>query len=474
MLEREGIDLKARLTGEREPQKYLEYLYSLQFPCDAERKIQSLYGDIYGLFTGRECRAVASELLENGRRRKKKYEKIKNSSVRIRRAVLGEMREREGGGFGFTKPFRALMSAFFDAEDFLSFVLEEEERTPDYFFRQFVRFYRSAHLAVSTAEGVFTRAEGDLKSLSETVLKEIEDLKRYRIRRADGEVYTYAERIARREELLGEIESIAETVGEMKDGLGLFGEFFSVLKGTKECAELGKCQDGADIARWLYRETVKKYKKKYGASGVYPSDGYAICYLLAAAGRQLSPRYGLVFIDEGQDISDAEFSLLKKIHSDAAFNVFGDLRQNVTPWRGVKNWNAVSDTVYTLNRNYRNTNEIVDFVTARVGVEMSAIGLHGSEVTQICPKQLNAFFKDKQGLKAVIAKEEYLPLFKKRGFRMLSEQGKLSKTQVNVMSVYESKGLEFSAVAVYDKGMTDNEKYIAYTRALADLVVIKD
>ncbi len=42
------------------------------------------------------------------------------------------------------------------------------------------------------------------------------------------------------------------------------------------------------------------------------------------------------------------------------------------------------------------------------------------------------------------------------------------------MSVYESKGLEFSAVAVYDKDMTDNEKYIAYTRALADLVVVKD
>ncbi len=474
VLEREGLDLKSHLTGAREPRKYLEYLYSSKFPCDAEKKIRTLYGDIYGLFTGRECREVAQELLENSRRRKKQYEKIKNSSVRVRRAVLGEMREREGGGFGFTKPFRALMSAFLDAEDFLSFVLEERERTPDYFFRQFVRFYRSAHLAVSTAEGVFTRAEGDLKSLSETVLKEIDDLKRYRLRRAEGEVYTYAERIARREELLGEIESIAKTVKEMKDGLGLFGEFYTVLKATKECVELGKCQDGADIARWLYRETVKKQKKKYGASGVYSSDGYAICYLLAAAGRQLSPRYGLVFIDEGQDISDAEFALLKKIHSDAAFNVFGDLRQNITPWRGVKNWDAVADTVYTLKRNYRNTNEIVDFVTERVGVEMSAIGLHGSEVAEVGAKQLNAFFKEKQGLKAVIATEEYLPLFKKRGYRLLSEHGRLSKTQINVMSVYESKGLEFSAVAVYDKDMTDNEKYIAYTRALADLVVVKD
>ena len=87
-------------------------------------------------------------------------------------------------------------------------------------------------------------------------------------------------------------------------------------------------------------------------------------------------------------------------------------------------------------------------------------------------RQLNAFFKEKQGLCAVIAREEYLPLFEKRGYRLLSADGKLSATKINVMSVYASKGLEFSAVAVYDKGMTANEKYIAYTRALRELAVI--
>ena len=64
-------------------------------------------------------------------------------------------------------------------------------------------------------------------------------------------------------------------------------------------------------------------------------------------------------------------------------------------------------------------------------------------------------------------------MFAKRGFRILAD-GKLSKTKINVMSVYESKGLEFSAVAVYDKGMTENEKYIAYTRALRELALIGD
>ena len=105
---------------------------------------------------------------------------------------------------------------------------------------------------------------------------------------------------------------------------------------------------------------------------------------------------------------------------------------------------------------------------------MTPIGLHGNAVAACEMKKLNAFFKEKQGLKAVIAKEEYLPLFVKRGYSVLRKDGKISKTGVNVMTVYESKGLEFSAVAVYTKDMTDNEKYIALTRALKDLTVIKE
>ncbi len=42
------------------------------------------------------------------------------------------------------------------------------------------------------------------------------------------------------------------------------------------------------------------------------------------------------------------------------------------------------------------------------------------------------------------------------------------------MTVYESKGLEFTAVAVVDEDMTDNEKYIAYTRALKELAIIEN
>ena len=470
----EGIDLKAHLSEEREKEEYLRYVYSPRFPADARKQVRKMYEGIYGLFAGQECREVAEEILKRCAFLQEKYVRIKNASVRVRRAVLGEMKDNKEGGFYFTKPFRALMSAYVQVEDFLQFVLREQERTPDYFFRQFVEFYRCAHFIAANANRIFTMAQEDLGSLSAVIEREISDLKRYRLKKGAEEVFTYADRIARREELQEEVRRIGAIIADMGGGDALFKDFFSVVRLTKYCQELGRCKDPSDIARWLYRETVKKYKAKYGMKGVYPSDGYAVAFVLTEAGRSLTPRYGLVFVDEGQDISAGEYDLLKRIHSDAAFNVFGDLKQNITPWRGVRDWSAVSSTVYTLNQNYRNTNEIVAFVSGVLDADMRPIGLQGEEISFIAPRQTGSFFRGKQGLKAVIAKEEYLPLFEKRGFAILKEDGKLSKTKVNVMTVFESKGLEFSAVAVYDKGMTENEKYIAYTRALRELAVISE
>ena len=470
----EGISLTEKLSAEREPEAYLRYVYSGRFAADTKKRIEGIYDGLYGIFADEACREVAERLLADCKTRQEKYLKIKNASVRIRRAVLGEMKESKEGGFYFTKPFRTLMSAFVQAEDFLGFVLNEEARTPDYFFRQFVEFYRSAHFLSANGEKIFAGAEADLNELVNQLEKEIFDLKRYRRKLGGTEVYTYAERIEKREELKRETEKSLATVRDMGAGLELFREFFEVVRLTGNGADLGKCKNGVDIARWLYRETVQKQKKKYGMKGIYPSDGYALCAVLAAAGRKLTPRFGLVFIDEGQDVSPDEYALLKQINSDAAFNVFGDLKQNITPFRGVKDWSVLGCNEYTLNRNYRNTNEIVEFVSGVLDVDMSAIGLAGSEVKRIRQNKVSGFFREKQGLKAVIAKEEYLPLFAKRGFKMLSAGGNISKTKINVMSVYESKGLEFSAVAVYDKDMTENEKYIAYTRALRDLAVIEE
>ncbi len=471
VLKNEGIDLKAKLVEGTPNEEYLAFLYSERFPKELQKRVQKLYDDLFGLLTAAECRGVTEEVYAQCKARGERYLRIKNASVRVRRAVLGEMKDR-GEGYYFTKPFRALMSAFAQVEEFLHFVLFDAPRTPDYFFRYFVEFYRAARLVVASADKVYAQAEGDLSSLMETVKREIADLKRYRRPWGEEEVYTYQERITRREELLVEIERTQRDVAAMREGGELFAELFNVIKLTQSCAGLYKCETPADVARWLYRETVQKYKRKYGVKGAYPCDGYALCALLQLAGRQLTPRYGLVFIDEGQDISASEYALLKRIHADAAFNVFGDLEQNIMPWRGLASWESVSERCYLLDRNYRNTNEIVEFVREGLGVNMAPIGLQGEAIARLPLHKCSAFFRDTQGLKAVITREEYLPLFEKRGFKRLKE-GALSKTRINVLTVFESKGLEFTSVAVYDRGMTRNEKYIAYTRALSRLAILE-
>ncbi len=472
-LKNEGVDLLPKLGKERENEAYLRYLYSADFTRDLAREIEKIYSDVYGLFTGRECREVAERVLEDCVRRQADYREVKNASVRVRRCVLGELKERKEGGFYFTKPLRGLMSEFVQIEDFLRFVLHGEKRTADYFFRQFVEFYRCAKDVAARAEQVFANAAADLRGFLVTVEKEIADLKRYRVTVGDKEVFTYAERIERRTELKEEAGRVAQVLAGMEEGLELFREFFLILRLSEVCADAGKCENAVDVVRFFYRRTIKRYKKKYDMRGIFPSDGYALCAMLTAAGRQLTPRYGLVFVDEGQDISPEEYALLEKIHADAAFNIFGDLKQNITPWRGVGKWEGF-EKIYELDRNYRNTNEIVDYVSGIADVKMSPIGLHGSEVVTLVPRRLNGFFRGKQGLKAIIAREEYLSLFQKRGFSLLSASGKVSKSKVNVMTVYESKGLEFSCVAVYDRDMTENEKYIACTRALKELAIVRD
>ncbi len=475
VLKNEGVDVKTKLCGEREKEGYVNYLYSPKFTADVKKQINKIFNGIYGLFTSDECRAVSEQIRSDFAYMHVQYDRVRNASVRVRRAVLGEMKENKDGQFYFTKPFRNFMSCVTQAEDFFNFIAEGNIKSPDYFLRQFIEFYRCMKYIVRHAERIGEEAQNDLLSLAETVEKEIIDLRRYRQKRGTEEILTYADRIARRGELKAEIEKIISVVADMGRGRVLLEEFFSVLRATNYCVQAGRCESTVDLARWLYRETVKKYKTKYGMTGMYPSDGYALCRVLVEAGRNLSPRYGLVFIDEGQDVAEEEYELLRRIHTDAAFNVFGDLKQNITPFRGVRDWGrAVDGNVYFLNQNYRNTNEIVDYVSTVLEVDMLPIGFHGEEVSTCDLRHVTAFFKEKQGLKAVIAPEEALPLFDRRGYHRLSANGKISKNKINVMTVYESKGLEFSAVAVYDKDMSENEAYIACTRALRELAIVRE
>ena len=479
VLKNEKIDLSDKIDlMQTESTEYLKYVYSPKFVADVRKKQNKVFDDLYGLFTGQECKEYIKNILDGCNKQLLAYEGIKNASMRVRRAVLGEIKERKEGGLYYTKPFRSLMNCILDIQDFLGGTLTSENaKSPDYFYRQMTSFYKSATFAAKNTERIVHEAVSSLDELRVLIEKEIVDLRRFRQRIGGVETYLYADRIARREEIVKEIDSVKQKTVSIGDYNRAFAEFYGYLRGEKEFCEIGAGEGFIDVARYFYRETVKKFKLKYGMTGkkMYRSDAYALCVVCAGLTDKLSPVYSYLFVDEAQDISSCEYDLLRQINKKASFNVFGDIAQNVTPWRGVKDWSSVFPDfeIYGLNQNYRNTNQIVDFVSQTLGLDMQPIGFDGPAVSHISSRGIHTFFKDKKGLKTVICAEEKKAEYKRKAYNDIAQKGKISRSKINIMTVYESKGLEFTSVAVVKDGLSESELYIAYTRALKELAVVE-
>ena len=480
VLRNEKIDISDKIDEtQKENEEYLSFVYSQKFVDEVTKKLYKVYDSLYGLFTGEECKDFIADIVEECQKQITAYEGIKNASMRVRRCVLGEIKERKEGGLYYTKSFRELMNCILDVEDFFNGTLKSERaKSPEYFYRQMMSFYKSAAFVVRNVERITEEAVTELASLRVDIEKEIFDLKRFKQKIGGVDVYLYADRIARRKEILEEIDKVAERVTLIGETTVAFAEFCNYLKGEKNFIEVGGCGNFVDLIRYFYRETVKKYKTSYGmiSKKMYKSDAYALCVVCSAVCERLSPVFSYVFVDEGQDISPCEYTLLRKINPKASFNIFGDTAQNVTSWRGVKEWKEVFPDfeIHGLNQNYRNTNQIVNFVAETLRLDMQSIGYDGPPVRYISAKGISAFFKEKKGLKAIICAENKKAEYTKKSYNDVGQKGKISRSKINLMSVYESKGLEFTSVVVVDEGMSESERYIAYTRALNELAVIKE
>ena len=90
---------------------------------------------------------------------------------------------------------------------------------------------------------------------------------------------------------------------------------------------------------------------------------------------------------------------------------------------------------------------------------MTSIGFKGDGVESIQRRSATGWLTEKNGLKAIICTEQSLSAFAKKSYNILRNTGKISKTKVNLMTVYESKGLEFTAVAGEAAEITDQAKY---------------
>lgn len=453
---------------------YLDYVYTQDCVQEIRRKLLKIYDGIFGMLALDGCGEVVDAVKSACIFAEEKYAYIKNASIRVRRSVLGEIKEKKDGGLYYTKQFRNMFNCISEVREFLCLLSDERMKGQAFFYRQFLSFYKALRFVRKYSEKICLNAVSDLSELSLTVEREINDLKRYR-RNVDGkETLTYADRIEAREQLKDEIEKVKKYVDEIGSSLYPLYDFADVLKGENYLVGIGKCETTYDILRFFYRETVKKIKVRLNmpTKKLCRTDPYSLCLILSELGLPLTPKYRFVFVDEAQDVSPAEYAVIKNINDRASFNIFGDLKQNMTPYRGIKNWCELGYKQYDLSLNYRNTNQIVEFVSENLNIAMQAIGSEGSEVQIISQHGVKSFLGER-GLRAVITSEQSLEKFVRKSYNVVGISGKISKSKINIMTVYESKGLEFTSVAVADGDMTENEKYIAYTRALKNLAIIR-
>lgn len=188
----------------------------------------------------------------------------------------------------------------------------------------------------------------------------------------------------------------------------------------------------------------------------------AYCYILG------KPDFdSTLFIDEGQDYFYNEYKFLSEC-TRSVVNVYGDANQQISPLRGIGDFDrlcALWDMQhYALNENYRNAREITEYVNGLLGMNVTSLGLDGGTVERVDADKLAALLENTGDDRVAVI---YSADDKKTGARL-----KEFVPHKILYTVAQSKGMEYERVYACGE-MTDTEKYVAYTRALGKLYIVK-
>ena len=256
-------------------------------------------------------------------------------------------------------------------------------------------------------------------------------------------------------------------------------------------------EEGNSIADDLYSRIMERLGQKknrwdkYDALMCSPYIYLQCIYLLEGVPNSMPEN--LIAIDEAQNLEPEELRLLKAVNKDqAVFNLYGDIRQHVEHSKGIDDWSELSSIVpfqiYEMEENYRNARQITEHCNKHFGMNMFAINLDGSGVHMMPPEKnqfdlLADIMKKplKTGMSCIIVESpiEAEQIIKNiKGLEnkvqdLTKAPSSLYPNRWNMMTIQQAKGLEFETVIVFDGRMTDNEKYIAYTRALDELYIFE-
>lgn len=246
-----------------------------------------------------------------------------------------------------------------------------------------------------------------------------------------------------------------------------------------------------NTSQMIFDRTVKPFMKSHKISSVngrnHRYDLYArLLFALRYYGKAVG-NMKYICIDEGQDLAVNEYRLIRELNgNDVIFNIYGDTNQLIHPGRGITDWDKLRKLFdfkqYSLNENYRNTNQITRFCNDSFNMSMLQTGVDGPKVREITKDEFEEELSDLQIGKERVAvllprgiqKKTYIDqsLLGSEVRKAIGEE--IDNEKIAVMYVDEVKGIEFDKVYVDTRNMGRNEKYIAYTRALNELIVVID
>jgi len=192
----------------------------------------------------------------------------------------------------------------------------------------------------------------------------------------------------------------------------------------------------------------------------------------------------MILVDEGQNLSQSEYELLFAVFPNAVWNILGDIRQCIDQYRGLKKWSLGRNFWhYELTENYRNPREITEYVAETLGAKMRALGLEGGTIRKTSfasVAEVIREYRSNNGSLAIIVSEEVYfkrlrAMLEPEGLHLkLVKEGDFLESEIPVFLLQTVHGMEFRNVVVVDAAMTDNMRYIAYTRSLEHLCIVVD
>ncbi|WP_027430179.1 helicase domain-containing protein [Lachnospira multipara] len=220
--------------------------------------------------------------------------------------------------------------------------------------------------------------------------------------------------------------------------------------------------------------------------GLHRYDLYVRLYLCKKYFNKTYGSYEFISIDEGQDLAVNEIKLIMSMNKKKPYlNIYGDINQCIFKERGIMDWSELKNkyeaNMFVLNENYRNTNQITKFCNKNFDMSVQQTGVDGAVVSELNLKRLKDTIKamscDDFRIAIIVSRKlDKNYVFSKKDLKELNRISEEStgKGIISFMTVEQVKGIEFDKVFVLPTKMSKNEKYIAYTRAQSELVILVD